>query len=334
MAETRRDIALLVTNYPFQPSDVERLRAAVGDGALLITHGGQGLAEALAAHPEADVISTFSPPANLLDAAPNLRWLALSSAGADHILGTDWIHSPQLPLITTANGVHAVPISEHVFSAILLWARHWPAMFQAQAERRWVKGPEAQGLTGRELADTTLLVVGLGAIGRRVAQLGRAFGMRTLATRRSAAAGASDPDVDVIAPHDQLDELLPQADYVVLAVPSTPDNYHLINADRLQRMKSGALLVNIARGSLIDESALIAALQAGALGGAALDVAEQEPLPPEHPLWTAPNVIISPHLSGWSPRYSERLTDLLLDNIARYREGRPLRNQVDVARGY
>jgi phosphoglycerate dehydrogenase-like enzyme len=120
----------------------------------------------------------------------------------------------------------------------------------------------------------------------------------------------------------------------VLAIPSTTENVHIINAERLQRMKSGALLVNIARGSLIDEPALIAALHAGALGGAALDVAEQEPLPPEHPLWTTPNVIISPHISGWSPRYSERLADLLLDNIARYREGRPLRNQVDVARGY
>lgn len=284
MAVTRRDITLLVTNYPYEPRDVERLRAALGDGALLTTRGAQGLADALAAHPETDVISTFSPPTNLLDIAPHLRWLALSSAGADHILRTGWIHSPQLPLITTANGVHAIPISEHVFSVMLLWARHWPAMLQAQAERRWPSGRSAQALTGRELADTTLLVVGLGAIGRRVAQLGRAFGMRTLATRRSVTAGASDPDVDVVAPEAQLDDLLPQADYIVLAIPSTPENYHLINMQRLQRMKPGALLVNIARGSLIDESALIAALQAGALGGAALDVAEQEPLPPDHPL--------------------------------------------------
>lgn len=334
MAETRRDITLLVTNYPFDPSDVERLRVSLGDEALLTTRGSRGLAEALAAHPEADVICTFDPPENLLDVAPGLRWLALSSAGADHILRTEWIRSPELPLITTANGVHAIPISEHVFSAILLWARHWPAMLAAQAERRWPSGSATHAFAGRELADTSLLVVGLGAIGRRVAQLGRAFGMRTLATRRSVAAGASDPDVDVIAPHDQLDELLPQADYVVLCIPSTPENFHLINADRLHRMKASALLVNIARGSLIDEPALIAALQAGALGGAALDVAEQEPLPPEHPLWTAPNIIISPHLSGRSPRYGERLADLLLDNIARYREGRPLRNQVDVARGY
>jgi len=334
MAETRRDITLLVTNYPFNPPDVERLRAAVGDAALLTARGAQGLTEALAAHPEADVICTFDPPAHLLDMAPNLRWLALSSAGADHILRADWIHAPQLPLITTANGVHAVQISEHVFSMMLVWARHWPAMLQAQAERRWRSNTGAQELTGRELADTSLLVVGLGAIGRRVAQLGRAFGMRTLATRRSVAAGASDPDVDVIAPHDRLDELLPQADYVVLAVPSTPDNYHLFNERRLRLMKPGALLVNIARGNLIDEPALVAALQAGALGGAALDVAEQEPLPPENPLWMTPNVIISPHISGWSLRYSERLADLMLDNIARYREGRPLRNQVDVARGY
>ena len=334
MPETRGDITLLVTNYPFNPPDVERLRAALGDASLLLTRGEQGLTEALAAHPETDVACLYMPPDNLLRLAPNLRWLALSSAGVDHILRQSWIHAVRLPLITTANGVHAIQISEYVFSAIMLWARRWPALLELQAERRWPRGSSAEVVAGRELADATLLVVGLGAIGRRVAQLGRAFGMRTLGTRRSVSAGATDPDVDVIAPEDQLDALLPQADYVVLAVPSTAETYRFINAERLQRFKPGALLVNIARGNLIDQPALIAALRDGPLGGAALDVTEPEPLPADDPLWSAPNLIISPHISGRSPRYGERLADLLLDNIARYREGRPLCNQVDVTRGY
>ena len=331
----RRDITLLMTNFPFEPADLERLRAVVGDGALLATRGMQGLTDALAAHPETDVLCLYQAPENLLDLAPHMRRVALSSAGAEHALRQAWARSPQAPLITTANGVHAIQISEYVLSAMLLWAKHWPAMLRLQQEHRWPDGGfHARDFMPHELADATLLIVGLGAIGRRVAQLGRAFGMRIVATRRSASAGASDPDVDALLPHDRLDEALAQADYIVLAVPSTPETHGLINAERLAHVKPGALLVNIARGAVVDEPALLAALQDGRLGGAALDVTAQEPLPAESPLWSAPNIIISPHISGRSLRYGERLTTLLLDNIARYREGRPLRNLVEVARGY
>lgn len=334
-SEQRRDITLLVTNYPFEATDIERLRAAIGADHVLPTRGAQELTDALTRRPETDVVCLYMPPENLLDLAPHLRWVALSSAGAEHALRQAWTHAPDAPLITTANGVHATQISEHVFSAILVWARHWPEMFRMQQERRWpTSGFFGRGPTGRELEGATLLVVGLGAIGRRVAQLGRAFGMRTIATRRSASPGGTDPDVDELFPHDRLDDALAQADYIVLSVPSTPETSGLINAERLAHVKRGALLVNIARGSVVDEPALIAALEDGRLGGAALDVAAQEPLPAESPLWDAPNIIISPHVSGRSVRYSERLMSLLLDNIDRYREGRPLRNLVDVARGY
>ncbi len=334
MPETSRDITLLITDYPFHLPDIERLRAAIGEGRLLTAHGEGELVAALTAHPEADVVCLYQSPETLLALAPGLRWLALSSAGADHILRQPWIRNPHLPLITTANGVHAIPISEHVVSAMLLHARQWPELLRLQREHSWPSGSAARAVTGRELAGATLLVVGLGAIGRRVAQLGRAFGMRTVATRYSIGAEASDPDVDVILPHGKLDELLPQADYITLAVPSTPETYHLMDTRRLALVKPGALLINIARGNLIDESALLTALRDGPLGAAALDVAESEPLPQDSPLWTAPNLTLSPHISGRSPRYGERLADLLLENIARYREGRPLRNLVDVARGY
>lgn len=335
MSQQPHDITLMVTSFPFKAPDVERLRAAVGAHALITTRSMQGLVDALKKHPEVDVLCVYGAPDNLLEVAPHLRWVALSSAGAEHVVGQPWARSPQAPLITTANGVHAVSISEHVLSGMLLWARHWPEMLELQRERRWPEGGfYSNELVGRELDGATLLVVGLGAIGRRVAQLGRAFGMRTLATRRSAAADASDPDVDALYPMAQLDEALAQADYIVLAVPSTPETQELINAERLAHVKPGALLVNIARGAVVDEPALLAALGDGRLGGAVLDVAAQEPLPAESPLWTAPHVIISPHVSGRSARYSERLTDLMLDNIARYRDGRLLRNLVDVARGY
>ncbi len=334
MSESRREITLLVTNYAFHPPDVERLRATLGEGRLLTTHGEHALTEALANHPETDVVCLYRAPERLLDLAPNLRWVALSSAGAEHVLGQAWPHSPHAPLITTASGVHATPISEHVLSAMLLWARHWPDILKLQAARSWPTWSGKQAIAGRELAGATLLVIGVGAIGRRVAQLGHAFGMRTLATRRSATDDAVDPEIDALYPLARLDEALAQADYIVLAVPSTPETHRLINAERLRMVKPGALLVNIARGDVVDETALLAALRSGPLGGAALDVTAQEPLPPESPLWSQPNVIISPHVSGASDRYSERLTDLLLDNIARYRDGRPLRNLVDVARGY
>lgn len=334
MPETRSDITLLVTDFAFQPGDIERLRAALGPDRVLTTRDAAGLAEALANHPEADVICTLAPPARLPEVAPHLRWLALASAGADRVIEQDWLRAPNAPLVTTANGVHATNISEHVFSAMLLWARHWPELLRLQQEHRWPVDAEKAPLAGRELAGATLLIVGLGAIGRGIARLGRAFGMRVLATRRSVPVGGSDPDVDALIPQDKLGEALAEADYIALAIPSTPETFHLIDAEQLSKVKRGAFLVNIARGDVVDEAALIAALRNGLLGGASLDVMEHEPLPPESPLWTAPNVTLSPHISGWTMRYSERLTDLLLDNIARYRDGRSLRNLVDVARGY
>lgn len=333
MAKAHKTITLFVTDFPFRSADTERLRAALGEQALYTVRGESALVETLKAHPETDALCTLTPSDDLHALAPRLQWLALASAGADHVLRQSWTNAPNAPQhITTANGVHAIPISEHVFSAMLLWSRHWPEMLKLQARREWPDEHGKQALAGRELAGATLLVVGLGAIGRRIAQLGRAFGMRVIATRR--AATRNDPDVDALMPMDALNEALAQADYVALAVPSTPETYHLIGAEQLAAMKPGALLINIARGEVVDEAALIAALKRGPMGGAALDVTEQEPLPQSSPLWKMPNVLISPHVSGRTAHYSKRLTDLLLANIAAYREGRPLRNSVDIARGY
>lgn len=322
----------VITNFPLLPEDQERLRVALGADSLLITMGSEALREALIAHPETDTLLAFVPPTDLLTLAPNLRWLALASAGAEHVLRMGFAQARPALTITTASGVHGAPISEFVLSVLLIWTRRWREILAAQDERAWPDSPLA--LLGSELEGATLGIIGLGAIGRRVAQLGRAFGMRVVAQRRSATPGQSDPDVDELLPPDRLADLLAQADYIVISAPNTAETQRLITAERLRQMKRSAVLINIARGDLVDEEALIAALRDGTIAGAGLDVFETEPLPTSSPLWSMPNVILSPHISGVTLRYSQRLTTLFLENVARLRAGQPLRNVVDPARGY
>ncbi|WIG58679.1 MAG: D-3-phosphoglycerate dehydrogenase [Ktedonobacterales bacterium] len=326
-------IKLLVTDFTFTSADRQRLIAALGPDVLLHVQGYEALRQALAAHPETDLLCSFHPPADTLSLAPGLRWIQLPSAGADHAL-RDHLVRDDGPIVTTANGVHTVPISEFVFSLLLLWAHRWPEFFALQQAEHWPDHAQWVGLRGRELRDATLGIIGLGAIGRQVARLGRAFGMRLLGTRRSARAADTDPDLDQLIPLAQLHHLLAQSDYIVLAAPSTSDSHHLIGPAELHAMKPTAFLINISRGDLIDQDALITALRERQIAGAGLDVFAQEPLPPESPLWRMPNVLISPHISGASDHYSRRFTDLYLDNIRRYRAGEPLVNVVNAQRGY
>ena len=324
----------VVTNFPFLPDDQQRLRAALGEDHIAFVMGDEALREALVAHPETDTLLAFpfQLPPDVLTLAPHLRWLALSSAGAEGALRLGLTQARPDLIITTASGVHAVPISEFVLSVMLIWARRWPEIFAAQREKRWPDNPLE--LMGGELDGATLGVIGLGAIGRRIAQLGRALGMRVVGLRQSATPNQSDPDVDTLFAPNQFADLLAQSDYVVLSAPSTPQTHHLITAERLHQMMRTAVLINIARGALVDEPALIAALRDGTIAGAGLDVFETEPLPADSPLWSMPNVILSPHISGVTPRYSTRLATLFLDNVARLRADQQLRNVVDVGRGY
>jgi len=227
-----------------------------------------------------------------------------------------------------------MPIGEYVFGSMLMFNRTWSEMVRLQDRRVWPRSINWYKLGGRELAGQTLGIVGLGSIGRRVAQLGRAFGMRVLATRRTMQTDAQDPDVDQLYPTTQLHEMLGASDYVVVSVPLTQETDHLIGEAELRAMRPHAYLVNVARGRVIDEQVLIRALTDGWIAGAGLDVTEEEPLPATSPLYTMPNVILTPHISGVSVNYDTRLTDLFADNLRRFRANAPLRNRYEAERGY
>lgn len=251
-----------------------------------------------------------------LGAAPRLRWLHTFSAGVDH----PWFQALRARgvRLTTSSGAHAVPIAQTVLLYLLALSRGLPAWLDAQRRRTW----ERHEIT--DLQDLVLGVVGLGPIGLEVARLGIACGMHTLAVRRTP---RGDEPCETW-PLARLDELCARADAIVLALPLTGDTRHLFDAARLARMKRGAWLVNVGRGALVDEPALVAALQEGRLGGAGLDVFETEPLPPGSPLWSLPNVIVTPHASGDTPGNRVRASEIFLDNLGRFTRGEPLRNEV------
>lgn len=270
-------------------------------------------------------------PDDIAVLAPSLKWLQLTSAGVDRLLDAPVLRAGIT--VTTASGIHAVPISEYVLGAMIAFAKGFPKAFRAQAERAW------RPYWPDELEGRTAGVIGVGAIGARVAHLAHHLGMRVLATRRSARArtagrDAGLPSIDEILPLSGLPRLLAESDYVVVAVPLTPESRGLIGEAELRAMKPSAVVINIARGAVIDEGALVRALKEGWIGGAALDVFEMEPLPRDSELWGLENVILTPHVSGGTPRYMERAVDLFCENLRRYLAGEPLRNVVDPARGY
>ncbi len=281
---------------------------------------------------EAEVLFTSTViPEDIVGRAAKLRWVQLTSAGLDRLLDSELARSGVA--ITTASGVHAVPIGEYVMGAMLAFAKGLPAAMRAKKERAW------RPYLAEELYGKTVGIVGLGAIGGYVARLAKADGMRVLAIRRSIRRRAAAPDtgfadVDELLPPSDLTYLLSQADYVVIAVPLTGESRGLIGERELRAMKPAARIINIARGGVIDEAALVQALKEGWIAGAALDVFQQEPLPPESELWEMENVILTPHISGGTPVYMERAVALFCDNLRRYLAGEPLRNAVDLKRGY
>jgi phosphoglycerate dehydrogenase-like enzyme len=267
---------------------------------------------------EAEVVLTQDLPFDTVQLAPRLRWVQGVGAGVSQLI------SAGLPTgevrLTTAAGVNAVAISEFVMARILQIAKRFPEIDRQQAERIWLPR------YGGQLASRRLTVVGLGAIGRRVARLGCAFGMTVTGVRRTAVLGDNDPDLDQLLPQTELDDAVSAADYVVAAIPETTENRDIFNAKFFAAMPAGAVFVNVGRGSAVVEDDLVAALD-NHLRAAALDVVRQEPLPPDSPLWSVPNLLISPHSAAAPDEHWTNVFALFADNLRRYLDGDPLLNQ-------
>lgn len=320
----------VISTYPFSSTSQEMLSEAAGATILCITNTEEFLSKLR----EAEVLCSYWVPNNWRELAPNLRWLQGSGAGVDGFTATGILDPDSKVVVTTAVGIHATSIGEYVFGSMLMFNRTWPEMVRLQDRHIWPRSANWYKLGGRELVDQTLGIIGLGSIGRRIAQLGKAFGMHVLATRRSATGNEVDPDVDRFYPMERLHDMLHQSDYVVIAVPLTRETEKLVGEAELRAMQPHTYLVNIARGRVIDEAALIRALKEGWIAGAGLDVTEEEPLPADSPLYSMSNVILTPHISGVSVHYDKRLAALFADNLQRYRAGEPLLNLYDPARGY
>jgi phosphoglycerate dehydrogenase-like enzyme len=254
---------------------------------------------------------------------PALRWVQSPGAGVDNpafkILLDRGVH------LTNGSGLHAEPIAQYIFTYVLHWERRVPRHQAQQAGRQW------QRIYSGDLTGKTLGIVGLGGIGRAAARVAKAFGMRVLGTRRTP---VDDPNVDRFLPRQQLHELLAESHYVVLCVPFTDETRHLIGPAELGAMRKDAVLINVARGGVVDEPALIDALRAGRIRGASLDVTTEEPLPADSPLWSLENCVLTPHDAGYSPLANQRLAALFLENLGRWLRGEALRNEVtDVGLG-
>jgi phosphoglycerate dehydrogenase-like enzyme len=276
---------------------------------------------------------------------PRLKWIQLTSASVERIFEQPIINTDVT--ITNSSGIHAAPIAEYVFASMLAFSRKLPELLRRQQRRHWSSADEVYAqLMGTELRGATLGVLGYGSIGREVARLGAAFGMRVLACKKDPAkridpgwqlTGLGDPEGTIPESFygmEQLHEFLFSCDYIVLACPLTAETTGVIDAAALKAMRPNAFLVNVGRGKLLDETALVSALKEGRIAGAGLDVATIEPLPPESELFDLPNLILTPHCSGTTPKYDDRATELFCDNLSRYLQGQRLLNEISREHGY
>lgn len=260
-----------------------------------------------------------------LSHAAKLKWVHSFSAGMDKVLTPELVNSPVLA--SNSAGIHATPIAEHIIAFLLTFTRKLRESFEQQQQKKWQR---IDTLT--ELKDKTVLVVGLGNIGKEAARLASCFGAQVSAVDTP---GKEKPEfVQELGTIEDLPAFLSKADFVVLCLPHTKNTHHFMNKELLSHMQQHAVLLNIGRGGVVDEQALIAALKEKRIGGAALDVTEQEPLPKDSPLWDMENVIITPHHSGISEKYMDRAVDLFCVNLKAYLAGKPLPNLIDKRAGY
>jgi phosphoglycerate dehydrogenase-like enzyme len=318
--------------------DLERIRQAA-PGSRIVNLSVEGLADGPVDDVEVLLRGWLVAEAfdRLLARAPHLTWVHSATSGVERAL-TPAARARDV-LVTNARGVFSRPIAEHVLMMILAVSRHLPELLELQRERTW------QPLEGRELRELTIGIIGYGSLGRSVASLASAFGARVIALRRRPDGAPPvmpdedgdfpfEPRVDRVVGPDRLHDLLAESDIVVLAAPLTLETEGMIDEAAVGAMKRDAWLINVARGRLVDDTALVRALRDNRIGGAALDTFRDEPLPPGSPYWELPNVILTPHTAWSSARVLDRSIDLFCDNLVRYSRGDALRNVVDPAAGY
>jgi phosphoglycerate dehydrogenase-like enzyme len=324
----------IVIHPPVDDARLEKIREAAMD-ARVVNAGTEE--EARAEIPDADAFLGKITP-RLLASGRKLRWVQSFTASLEHYVFPELVKHPCT--LTNMRGLFSDVIADHVFGFILCFARNLHLYLRRQIEARWAPvgggmgtqplatGPSTVTPIDRahaQLSDSTLGVVGLGHIGSEVARRARAFGMRVLAV---------DPVSQEAWPIDRLDELLAGSDFVVICAPHTPDTAGMFHRGRLQKMKRTAVLINIGRGAIVPLADLVAALEAREIAGAALDVFESEPLPPDHPLWKREDVILTPHVAAASVRVAGRHLETLVDNVRRFARGEALRNVVDKEKWY
>ncbi|MFQ5704222.1 MAG: D-2-hydroxyacid dehydrogenase [Gemmatimonadales bacterium] len=281
---------------------------------------------------EAEILFDFDHThrEDLPELAPNVRWIQATSAGIGQFVNR-MNYDTRMPntIFTTARGVHAKPLAEFCLMAMLAFNKGLVRMMRDQARKHWER------YAGTDLVGRTVVIIGVGVVGREVARLAQAAGMSVVGIKRDVK-GIDLPSihVDELHPREDLHAVLERAEHLVLIAPHTPETERMIGPEELGLLPRGAILINIGRGALVDESALIQALNSGHLGGAALDVFAEEPLPPDSPLWEMQNVLVSPHSASTSDRENARLTDLFCDNLRRFLAGEPLRNVLDTKKFY
>jgi phosphoglycerate dehydrogenase-like enzyme len=270
-----------------------------------------------------EVLMAYTVPAGLLSSMPKLRWAQAMLAGVE-----GWLALPDLPPnlpLTCARGTHEESMPENIIGALFYVAKPYAAAVENQKQRKWQQ-TVAQPLSGK-----TLGILGLGAIGQRVARIATTLGMRVIGTKRRVEPMA---DVAEVLPAERTPEVLARSDFVLLLLPVTRETENLMNTERLAMMKAGAWLLNFGRGPLVHDEDLVAAIKGKKIAGAVLDVFRQEPLPPEHPFWSTEGILVLPHIGGPHPQRDKFVARLFVDNLARFLDGKPLREVVDRKAGY
>ena len=262
---------------------------------------------------------------SLPELAPNVRWIQATSAGiGQFVRRTSYATRMPNTIFTTASSVHAQPLAEFVLMSMLMFSRNMFSIQEQQSRKHWER------LAGTDLVGRTMGIIGLGNVGRGVAGLAKPIGLRVIGNDLYAKGkDPADYGVDALYGPDGLDDMLGQSEFLVLCTPHTDETDKMIGAHELAMLPEGAILINIARGAVVDEAALIESLQSGHVGGAALDVFEEEPLPIESPLWDMPNVLVSPHSASTSDRENERIVDIFCANLRSYLDGQPMQNVLD-----